>query len=52
MSNFTSDAINPETGEVETAEFLDDYYGKHRYGVRFADGKTYPETLICNLSDA
>ena len=41
MSNYTSKAINPKTGEEEEAEFLDDYYGKHKYVVRFKDGKVY-----------
>ena len=41
MSNFIAKAIHPRTGIVEVAEFLDDYFGKHHYGVRFADGATY-----------
>jgi len=42
MSNYIGYAKNPETGEVEQAEFLDDYYGRHEYGVRFEDGGIYP----------
>jgi len=41
MSNFVAPAIHPKTGEIEQAEWLDDYYGRHRYGVRFADGRVY-----------
>lgn len=41
MSSYISKAINPRTGKEEDALFLDDYYGKHRYGVRFSDGHTY-----------
>jgi len=35
MSNFRRVAINPGTGEAQEAEFLDDYFGRHEYGVRF-----------------
>jgi len=35
MSNFRSEAVNPATGEVQMAEYLDDYFGPHQYGVRF-----------------
>ncbi len=43
MSNFTAKARNPKTGAIEDAEFLDDFYGKHKYGVRFSDGNVYGE---------
>ncbi len=43
MSNFNANARNPKTGKVEDAEFLDDFYGKHIYGVRFSDGCVYRE---------
>ena len=42
MSNYGKPTKNPETGRVEEAEFLDNYYGPHRYGVRFPDGKVFP----------
>lgn len=35
MSDYLRKTKNPRTGEFEVAEWLDDYYGKHRYGVRF-----------------
>lgn len=35
MSNFKSKAFNPKTKRVEEAEFIDDYFGQHLYGVRF-----------------
>lgn len=38
MSNFIMKTKNPNTGEWENAEWLDDYFGGHRYGVRFSDG--------------
>lgn len=46
MSNFTRNSINPATGKYEIATWLDDYYGPHRYGVRFQDGKIYPEEAV------
>ncbi len=36
MSNYIRKTKNPITGQFEQAEWLDDYFGKHRYGVRFA----------------
>ena len=36
MSHYTGHAVNPRTNQVEEACFLDDYFGRHRYGVRFA----------------
>lgn len=41
MSNYIALAKHPETGVVEHAEWLDDYFGKHQYGVRFSDGKVF-----------
>lgn len=46
MSNFTRKAINPKTGKEEIAEFLDDYFGQHLYGVKFSDGLVYPKDII------
>jgi len=43
MSNFLAKAKHPVTGKWEEAEFLDDFYGKHEYAVRFSDGYTCPE---------
>lgn len=51
MSNYTADAIHPETGEIEEAEWLDDHYGRHRYGVRFKDGKIFPAEACVDLLD-
>jgi len=41
MSNYSKQTINPRTGESEQAEWLDDHFGKHVYGIRFADGGIY-----------
>jgi len=46
MSNFRQLTIHPRTGNVETADWLDDHYGRHLYGVKFADGLIVPETDI------
>ncbi len=39
MSNYKGKAINPKTKKIEDAIFLDDYFGGHKYGVQFMDGK-------------
>lgn len=46
MSSYHAPAIHPETGKTEMARFLDDYFGKHRYGVQFSDGKIFPERVV------
>lgn len=46
MSNFTGVAINPATGQPEQAIFMDNYFGPHLYGVRFADGGVYRESAV------
>ena len=46
MSNYIKHTTNPRTGEAEKAEWLDDYFGKHVYGIRFADGGIYCENQI------
>ena len=34
MSNYTGYVKHPVTGEKVEAIFLDDYFGKHEYGVK------------------
>jgi len=34
-STHVDKAINPETGKLQSAIFIDVYYGKHSYGVGF-----------------
>lgn len=41
MSSYKDKAINPKTGKEEEADFLDDYFGQHQYGVKFEDGEVY-----------
>ena len=49
MSNYYAEAERPRqsnySGEIEweDVEMLDDYYGAHKYGVKFPDGMIYPE---------
>ena len=35
MSNFTSAAYNPKERVVRAANYLDDHFGQHNYGVSF-----------------
>jgi hypothetical protein len=42
MSNYQAKTKHPITGEWEVADWHDDYFGKHIYGVKFPnDPKTY-----------
>lgn len=43
MSNFFSEAKRKKRDRFEPVEMLDDYYGKHKYAVRFANGDIYKE---------
>lgn len=38
MSNYIRTTKNPWTGEWQEAEWLDDYFGHHKYAVRFPNG--------------
>lgn len=40
MSTYIDQAINPKTGKMQSALFVDDFYGRHQYAVAFRkDGK-------------
>lgn len=42
MSNFERAAYHPQEKRIRTAIFLDDYFGRHRYGVKFdGDDRVY-----------
>lgn len=46
MSSYYQKTKHPETGKWEKAMWLDDYFGPHRYGVIFPDGKYFdPEEV-------
>jgi len=49
MSNYLGKAKNPNTGNLEDCVFLDDFYGKRKYAVRFKDGTTYRESEVEGL---
>lgn len=58
MSNYIEPTRHPETGEMENAEWLDNAFGRHCYGVRFpSDGiirdardlKREPEDIVARL---
>lgn len=46
MSSYQRVTKHPETGEFQVADWLDDYFGRHRYGVKFPDGKIFHESRI------
>jgi len=46
MSSYYGRAVNPRNFNLENACFMDDFYGKHRYGIKFDDGSTYPEAHV------
>lgn len=46
MSNFIAPARHPDTGVIENAEWLDDHFGRHVYGVRFSDGQVFHESQV------
>lgn len=54
MSNFTDKAYHPITGLLEEAIFIDDYYGKNKYGVMFSDKKVFrlEDIIVYNKSDS
>lgn len=51
MSNFTRVAWNPKERVARAAMWMDDYFGKHQYGVMFnGDEKVYrPEEVVIPL---
>ena len=52
VSNYTAFTRHPVTSEWELAEWLNDYFGRHNYGVRFADGSVIdPRATRLEVSD-
>lgn len=45
MASYIKNTKHPETNKYEPAVWLDDYYGQHRYGVKFEDGKVFNPDL-------
>lgn len=50
MSNFSQLTINPATKKYEMANWIDDHFGKHRYGVQFPDGTIYDPDKIMMIT--
>lgn len=47
MSTYSKITKHPQSGIYEVAEYRDDFFGPHIYGVYFeSDDKTYPEDLV------
>lgn len=46
MSSYIGKAINPKTGQVEEAWFLENYKHTNQYGIKFLDGEVYLEEDI------
>lgn len=46
MSSFTQPTVNPITGQIQDAVWMDDYYKDGVYGVRFPGGRVYPEYKV------
>ncbi len=59
MSNFHQDTINPNTGMLEKAEWLDDYIHNYsngvlthyEYGIKFPDGGLYTIDELNELNE-
>jgi hypothetical protein len=45
MSSYLKKTKHPQTGAWETAAWLDDHFGHHRYGVKFLDGQVFNAAL-------
>lgn len=45
MSSYFKNTKHPKTGEWQTAMWLDDYFGPHRYGVLFPGDEKYYSPL-------
>ena len=45
MSTYFEVTKHPRTGEWERALWIDDYFGRHNYGVKFLDGQVFDPRL-------
>lgn len=50
MSNFQALAFNPVTRSVQVATYLDNYFGKHGYGVQFSKDHVVPLLDVVGVS--
>lgn len=51
MSNFYRITKHPESGQRLPAQWIDDHFGPHRYGIKFSDGKIFTESDIQAVED-
>jgi len=52
MSTFSQQTKHPVTGEWHEATWIDDFYGRHHYGVRFPNGETFnPDKIQLETRD-
>ena len=47
MSSFTKLTKHPKTGKFQPAHWLDNYFGRHNYGVRF-EGESVIDARDCD----
>lgn len=41
MSSYSELTKHPKTGKWEMADWMDDYFGRRHYGVRFPSGEVF-----------
>ena len=46
MSSFTRKTKHPVTGRIQQADWIDDYFGPHEYGIKFPDGKVFTQKEV------
>lgn len=54
MSTYYAYTKHPKTARWENACWIDDHYGRHRYGVRFPDGDTFDPDKVrlqCHVTE-
>lgn len=52
MSNYISVMLNPKTGLMQEAGYIDNLFGKHKYGVAFPkDGSGYDFDIVYSTEE-
>lgn len=46
MASFLKKTMHPVTRKIETAIYLDNYFGPHEYAILFKDGACFKEETI------
>ena len=47
MSSYIAKTKHPITGKWKNVFWIDDYFGRHHYGVIFVNGKLYWPKALC-----